>query len=48
MNIELAIFNGSSRMIPLTIDGITLEQTRQGAPAKLNFTVVKDEYLSFS
>lgn len=47
MNIELAIFNGSRRMIPMTIDGITLEQTRQGAPAKLTFTVVKDEYLSF-
>lgn len=47
MNIELAIFNGSRRMIPMTLDGITLEQTRQGAPAKLNFTVVKDQYLSF-
>lgn len=47
MNIELSIFNGSRRMIPLTIDGITLEQHRQGAPSKLNFTVVKDEYLSF-
>lgn len=47
MKIELAIFNGARRMIPMTIDGITLEQTRQGAPAKLNFTVVKDDYLSF-
>lgn len=47
MSYELAIFSGSRRMIPLTIDGITLEQTRQGAPARLNFTVVKDEYLSF-
>lgn len=47
MTYELAIFNGRRRMIPLTIDGITLEQTRQGAPAKLQFTVVKDEYLSF-
>jgi len=46
--IELAIFNGSRRMIPVTLDGITLEQTREGAPAKLTFTVVKDEYLSFS
>ena len=47
MTYELAIFNGSRRMIPMTIDGITLEQTRQGAPAKLTFTVVKDQYLSF-
>jgi hypothetical protein len=47
MSYELAIFNGSRRMIPMTIDGVTLEQTRQGAPAKLTFTVVKDEYLSF-
>lgn len=47
MNVELAIFNGSRRMIPMTYDGITLEQTRQGAPAKLTFTVIKDEYLSF-
>lgn len=44
---ELAIFNGSRRMIPMTIDGVKLEQTRQGAPAKLTFTVVKDQYLSF-
>jgi hypothetical protein len=48
MNIELAIFNGSRRMIPVTLDGITLERFRQGAPSKLTFTVVKDEYLSFS
>ena len=48
MSYELAIFNGSRRMIPMTIDGVTLEQTRQGSPAKLTFTVVKDEYLSFS
>jgi hypothetical protein len=47
MSYELAIFNGNSRMIPLTIDGVTLEQERSGAPAKLTFTVVKDEYLSF-
>jgi hypothetical protein len=47
MNIELAIFNGSRRMIPVTIDGITLERVRQGAPSKLSFTVVKDDYLSF-
>lgn len=47
MTYELAIFNGSRRMIPMTIDGVTLEQTRQGAPAKLTFTVVKDQYLSF-
>lgn len=47
MSYELAIFNGSRRMIPMTIDGVTLEQTRQGAPAKLTFTVVKDQYLSF-
>lgn len=47
MSIELVIFNGSRAMIPMTINGITLEQTRSGAPAKLNFTVVKDEYLSF-
>lgn len=47
MRYELAIFNGSRRMIPLTLDGITLDQSRQGAPARLQFTVVKDEYLSF-
>jgi hypothetical protein len=47
MTYELAIFNGSLRMIPMTINGVTLEQTRQGAPAKLTFTVVKDQYLSF-
>lgn len=47
MKIELAIYNGDRWMIPMTYDGITLEQTRQGAPAKLNFTVVKDDYLSF-
>jgi hypothetical protein len=47
MSYELAIFTGSRRMIPMTINGVTLEQTRQGAPAKLTFTVVKDEYLSF-
>ncbi len=47
MSYELAIFNGNSRMIPLTIDGVTLAQERSGAPAKLTFTVVKDEYLSF-
>jgi hypothetical protein len=48
MKLELAIFNGSRRMIPVTLDGITLERVRQGAPSKLTFTVVKDEYLSFS
>jgi hypothetical protein len=47
MTYELAIFNGSRRMIPMTINGVMLEQTRQGAPAKLQFTVVKDQYLSF-
>lgn len=47
MKIELAIFNGARRMIPMTLNAVTLEQTRQGAPAKLNFTVVKDDYLSF-
>lgn len=47
MSIELAIFNGSSRMIPMTLNAFTLEQTRSGAPAKLQFTVVKDEFLSF-
>jgi hypothetical protein len=35
-------------MIPITVDGITLERVRQGAPSKLTFTVIKDEYLSFS
>lgn len=48
MKLELAIFNGSRRMIPVTLDGITLERVRQGAPSKLTFTVVKDDYLSFS
>jgi hypothetical protein len=47
MTYELAIFNGSRRMIPMTINGVQLEQTRQGAPAKLTFTVVKDQFLSF-
>ena len=47
MSYELAIFNGDRVMIPMTLDGITLEWTRQGAPGKITFTVVKDEYLSF-
>lgn len=45
---ELLIISGNKKMIPATIDGITLEQSREGSPARLNFIVVKDEYLSFS
>lgn len=45
--IELVIFNGDRRMIPMTIDGIVLQWDRQGAPGRLEFTVVKDDYLSF-
>ena len=45
--VELAIFTGNRCMIPLVTDDITLEWERQGSPGKLEFTVVKDEHLSF-
>lgn len=46
-NVQVIIFGGKGPQIPLTIDGITLEWSRQGAPGKLNFTVIKDDALTF-
>lgn len=33
--------------VPVLVDEVTLERPRKGGPAKLTFTVVKDEVLSF-
>lgn len=39
--------DNNSVYIPITCDGIQLESEREGSPAKLTFTVVKDQIISF-
>lgn len=43
--IVLAIRHNDQLMFPATVDGITWETNRQGSPAKLSFTVIKDDKL---
>lgn len=47
MKVELLIQNGSKIYYPIIEDGIKLTWERKGTPGKLEFTVVKDEIISF-
>lgn len=43
----IEIVSGGYRQIPATVEGITWETARAGEPAKLTFTVIKDDKLAF-
>ncbi|EPR12310.1 XkdQ/YqbQ family protein [Ruminiclostridium papyrosolvens] len=45
--VELKIQNGSTVYLPCIEDEITWETSRKGVPGKLEFSVVKDEIISF-
>lgn len=44
---ELTIQHGDTLFYPVVLDGVQLEQERSGSPAKLTFTVIKDQNISF-
>ena len=45
--VELKIQNGSTVYLPCIEDEITWETSRKGVPGKLEFSVIKDEIISF-
>lgn len=47
MNIKLQIETDSAVYNPIVLDGITWTTERKGAPSKLEFTLVKDQNISF-
>ncbi len=47
MSYELSILTKTQRFIPAIQDGITLKSDAYGSPESLEFTVIKDKYLSF-
>jgi len=47
MSYELSILTKSQKFIPAIQDGITLKSDAYGSPESLEFTVIKDQYLSF-
>ena len=47
MAYELLIQSGGSAFYPSVEDGVTWKTTRKGAPGELNFSVLKDQTISF-
>lgn len=47
MKISLIIQNGDKLFSPILADSVTLDLSRSGAPGKLQFSVAKDDILSF-
>lgn len=45
--IELTIRHGNNLIFPIVEDGVVWETERKGVPAKLTFTVVKDDNIAF-
>ncbi len=44
---DLRIRNGAKEYAPIVKEGVTWETVRKGTPGKLEFEVVKDEYINF-